>query len=408
MRELDATSKSVDPAVRAINALGIDLLAKGFRPAANALLSPYSIQAALAMIWAGADGETHAEMERVLHYPGDDARLHDAMVALRTALETVTAATTKEAGTSSRWGSPSDPITLNLANRLFGQQGYEFRESFLALLQDRYLAPLHLMDFVGKAPSARDEINAWVAEQTLQRIPELIPPEGLDGETRLVLVNAIHLKAPWQDEFVATATKPLPFHVSGATTPDVSTMKRRDDLGYAARDGFRVVTLPYRGGEVQFLILLPDAVDGLSALEAQLTPEMLVAAANPGPTDVVIFLPKFRLEPPMLPLGQALRALGMKSAFDEPRGSANFDRMAPRKPADYLFITEVFHQTFLALDEQGTEAAAATALMGAPGCAVIKTQVEPIEVRVDRPFLFAIQHRRSGACLFLGRVTDPR
>ena len=408
MSERTAPRKSVDPAVRSINALGLDLLAKGFRPAANALLSPYSIQAALAMTWAGTDGETHAEMERVLHYPGDEARLHDAMLALRTALEAVTTGTTEEAEAFSRLGLPSDPITLNLANCLFGQQDYAFRESFLALVEDCYRAPLRVTDFVRRAPSARDEINAWVAEQTRQRIPELIPPDGLDNNTRLVLVNATYLKAPWQDEFVAAATKPRPFHVNGATAPDVPTMKRQDHFGYAARDGFRVVTLAYRGGELQFLILLPDAPDGLSALEAKLTPEMLVAAANPEPADVVIYLPKFRLEPPMLPLGQALRTLGMKSAFDVPQGSANFDRMAPRKPDDYLFIAEVFHQTFLELDEQGTEAAAGSAMMTLSFGAAIEEQAKPIEVRVDRPFLFAIQHRRSGACLFLGRVTDPR
>ena len=155
------------------------------------------------------------------------------------------------------------------------------------------------------------------------------------------------------------------------------------------------------------LILLPDEVDGLASLEAKVTPELLVTEARPKQEEVILQLPKFKLEPPLFRLGQTLRSMGMKSAFDVPRGSANFDRLAPRKPDDYLFISEVFHRTFLELDEKGTEAAAATAVVMARATAMIE-KAKPIEVRVDRPFLFAIQHRPSGACLFLGRVTDPR
>jgi serine protease inhibitor len=169
-----------------------------------------------------------------------------------------------------------------------------------------------------------------------------------------------------------------------------------------------VVTIPYIGGEVQFLILLPHETNGLAALEAKLTPELLALGANPGMADVILHLPKFKLEPPLIKLGKALKSLGMKSAFDQPSGSADFDRMAPRKPDDYLYISEVFHKTFLALDEKGTEAAAATAVAMMRATAVLMEKPAPVVVRVDHPFLFAIQHRRSGACLFWGRLTDPR
>jgi serpin B len=169
-----------------------------------------------------------------------------------------------------------------------------------------------------------------------------------------------------------------------------------------------VVTSPYSGGEVQFVVLLPDAPDGLAALEAKMTPEVLASCANPGSAELMLYLPKFKMEPPLMELGRMLRALGMKSAFDEPRGTANFDRMAPRKSDDYLFISKVFHKTFLALDEKGTEAAAATAVIMELRAMAKLQQPKPIEVRVDRPFLFAIQHRPSGACLFVGRMTDPR
>jgi serpin B len=167
------------------------------------------------------------------------------------------------------------------------------------------------------------------------------------------------------------------------------------------------VNMPYEGGEFSFLILLPDVPDGLSALEKAITPEMLAKEGRSPRQEVTLHLPKFRIEPPTIPLAEHLQELGMKSAFDQPPGSANFDRMAQRKPGDYLRISQVFHKAYLALDEKGTEAAAATAVALAPAAAVGERKVPPV-VRVDHPFLFAIQHVPSGTCLFLGRVTDPR
>jgi len=144
-------------------------------------------------------------------------------------------------------------------------------------------------------------------------------------------------------------------------------------------------------------------------LEAKLTPELLAECANPEPADLILHLPKFKLEPPTVPLGSVLQALGMLTAFDQPQGSTNFDRMAPRQPDDYLSLSDVFHKTFMAVDEQGTEATAATEVgLVTLGMSVQKPRPKPIEVKIDHPFLFAIQHRASGACLFLGRVVDPR
>jgi serpin B len=185
-------------------------------------------------------------------------------------------------------------------------------------------------------------------------------------------------------------------------------MRKQFSLPYAKHDGFTAVALPYAGRDLQFLILLPDAPDGLAALEKELTPELLAGCATMNSQLVSLELPKLKFQPPTLSLGGALQALGLKTAFDQPRGSANFDRMAPRKPNDYLFIGEVFHKTFLALDEEGTEAAAATAVAMVAGLGIFSTPPQPIVVKVDHPFLFAIQHREGGACLFLGRVTDPR
>lgn len=394
-------------ATESINTLGLELLTRATKTNANALLSPYSIQSALAMTYAGAAGDTRAEMARVLHFAGEEAGLHQSFASLQKALTDVMKKTAESAEAARQYGGASEPITLTVANRLFGQQGYEFRQPFLALVRDTYGAPLQQMDFVRNTSAARSEMNNWVEDQTRQRIRDLIPPDGIDRETRLVLVNAIYLKAPWAEEFSTNLTQLRLFHINGGATQDVPTMQRQGHFGYAEREGYRIVTVPYSGHEVQLLILLPDAVDGLAALESKLTPFDLTTAATPRTAEVRLHLPKFKLEPPLLRLSEALIGLGMKSAFDKPAGSANYDRMAPRRPDDYLKISEVFHKTFLELDEKGTEAAAATAVVMMRVASMVGEKAKPIEVRVDRPFLFAIQHRPSGACLFLGRVTNP-
>lgn len=394
-------------AAQAVNALGLDLLAKGTDANANALLSPYSIQSALAMTYAGAAGETRTQMAKVLHYPEDETALHQSFTDLQKALEAVTKTTAERAKIAKDQGGPGEPFVLTVANRLFGQDGYAFRQPFLELVKDRYRAPLEMMDFIHDADKERLKINGWVEEQTHKRIRDLIPANGLNDETRLVLVNAIYMKAPWAETFSEGTTQPLPFQVKGNETLKVPTMRRTAHMGYAQREGYQVVTVPYIGGDMQLLVLLPDAKDGLAAMEAKVTPDILSGCAKPGTSEVELFLPRFKMEPPLFKLGKVLCSLGMAGAFDKPQGSANFDRMAPRKPNDYLYISEVFHKTFLALDEKGTEAAAATAVVMMRATAFIE-KPKPLEVRVDRPFLFAIQHRPSGTCLFLGRVTDPR
>jgi len=246
-----------------------------------------------------------------------------------------------------------------------------------------------------------------VAEQTKQRIRDLIPSGALDHLTRLVLVNALYFKAPWADRFSESATRPLPFHAGGGNPVDVPTMMIQKPFGYAKTNGVTIVTIPYSGRELQFLIILPDDMNGLAKVEAALTTEQLAGWANVPSAEVRLYLPKFKIEPPTLPLGEALQTLGMTTAFDKPLGSANFDRMAPRRPDDYLHISRVFHKTFMSVDEKGTEAAAAT-MVAMVGRSAIMRPPEPIEVKVDHPFIFAIQHRASGACLFLGHVANPR
>lgn len=399
--------RAADPAstaAAAVNALGLELLPKVGRSNENVLLSPYSIQNALAMTYAGSDGATRAEMARVLHFPDDEVEVNRSFASLRQTLDKLAARSAKRAEGLKQHGTTNDPITLVTANRLFGQSGLEFLAPFLEVLKVSYGSPLEPLDFKRDAEEATKSINTWVAEQTRQRILDLIPAGALNALTRLVLVNAVYMKAPWQHDFPASGTEPRPFHLNGDQTAEVPTMQRKANFGYAKRDGFIALALPYSDSDLQFLILLPDTADGLAALESRLTPELLVECARLRGTEVVLHLPRFKLEPPTIPLTGAMAALGMKSAFDRPPGSANFGRMV-RTSEGGLAISDIFHKTFLAVDEKGTEAAAATAVLMVVTSAPLG---QPIEVAVDHPFLFAIQHRPSGACLFLGRLTDPR
>jgi len=392
------------------NQVGIDLYRQlaAETPAKNLAISPYSIESALALAYAGADGETRAEMGRVLYLPQDDQPIQVAFAGVRESLDRMVVKSAQRAKLLERDGGHEDVVEWQAANRLFGQQGYAFRDSFLELLNTGYAAPFESLDFMHGAEKARVAINSWVGSQTKDKIRDLIPADGVDNSTRLVLVNAFYLKAPWAQPFKKAMTTDLPFHADGTRTETVPTMRTTTRLDYLKGNGFAAVVLPYAGGELQFLILLPDDQDGLGPLIAKLTPELLHDCSDRSqPLLVSLDLPKFRLEGSTIPLHEKLKALGMKTAFDLPPGSANFDRMAPRKPKDYLMISEVFHQTFVAIDEKGTEAAAATAvamMMGGGG----GRPFVPIEVRVDHPFLFAIQQRSSGVCLFIGSVAEPR
>lgn len=412
------TAADSKPAAIATNQIGVDLYRKLATGDENLCLSPYSIEAALAMTFAGADGQTREEMARVLHLSKDDS-VPAAFGELQRQLREMSEKSVKAVAESGELGGPKEPIILSIANRLFAQKGYDFRENFFALVKERYGAPLELVDFAKNANGATQQINAWVLEQTRQRIRDLIPPDALKSTTRLVLANAIYLKAPWADAFSADQTKPEPFHVRGGKPVNVPTMHDHErSCGYAKRDGFTAVSIPYIDSDLQFLVLLPDQVKGLPALERKITSAMLAECARLKGRDLDLCLPKFKFEPPTLNLGSALQALGMKTAFDQPPGSADFDRMAVRKsasrtdssrgePSDYLFISEVFHKTFIAVDETGTEAAAATAVVAVYAASILDAP-KPLEVKIDRPFFYAIQHVPSGTCLFVGRVTDPR
>jgi len=382
---------AANPASQAINEGGVRIFGVVERGSGgNLCLAPFSIQSALAMTYAGAEGTTKEQMAAALKFPKSPEELASGFFELNGALRESLSGKQKE-------------MSLHVANRLFGAVDFSFRPDFLALLEQKFSAPLETWDFKKNPARAAEAINRWVEEQTERRIRNLIPENALTKETALVLVNALYLKMPWAAEFPEAATQSLPFSVSGGQKVSVPTMVRTGSLGYLKAEGFSVVGIPFRGGDFQFLIFLPQKPGNLSCPTAR----VLEMAASLPSEEVRLFLPKFRLEPPTISLAEVLQSLGIKAAFDIPRGSADFDGMAPRRPDDYLFLSDVFHKTFFALDEKGVEAAAATAVVMMRALAA-PVQREPVEVRVNRPFFFAVQHRPTGTCLFLGKIADPR
>jgi serpin B len=389
-----------------INRFSLDLHRRLAAGGGNLVTSPWSIESALAMTYAGAGGETKREMAKVLHFTGSDDAVHEGFAALAADLAKLQQDSRGQVEEAKARGGPTTPLELHAANRLFGQQGFPFQQPFLDRVRKTYGAPLEPMDFVHAAEKQRGRINAWVEEQTRGRIKELIPGGVLDADTRLVLTNAVYLKAAWADAF--REVPDFEFHAGGKSPAKVTGLARTGAYGHAVISGGSVVTVPYAGGGLQFVLLVPDERDGLAELEKQLTPEVLAAAAKAAPREVALQFPKFKLEPERVMLAEELVAMGMPTAFDRPQGSADFSVMAPRTPDESLFISHVIHQAFIAVDKDGTEAAAATAVVMARALAMPVKPPQPIEVRVDRPFAFAIQHVASGACLFLGRVSDPR
>ena len=293
-----------DLATKATNDFAAELYRQLATGEQNVCVSPYSIETALAMTFAGADGETHTEMARVLHFPSNASIVATSFASLQHSLEEMSAKTTELVKKSKEFGGPSEPITLNIANRLFAQKDYDFRQDFLSLVKQNFGAAFEPIDFTVNPAAAARHINKWVADQTRDKIQDLIPANALNKLTRLVLANALYLKAPWTDPFPDKATQPEPFHARGGAPLDVPMMRKTDRFGYAKREGFTAVSLPYVGGDLQFLVLLPDDVNGLRTLESNLTADVLAKCTRLETQDVDLHLPKFKLEPPTIALAK--------------------------------------------------------------------------------------------------------
>ena len=363
----------------------------------NVLFSPYSIHTALAMARAGARGETAAQMDRVLRLPADGA----AQAAESLVRSVTTAPSVKEwlaDGTTSERAA----YTLSVANALWGQQGYAFVPAFRQTVATSYGALFEEVDF-RNGPAVRKRINDWVLSKTNDKVRDLVPDGLPTPDTRLALVNAIHFYALWTDPFSEQETQEKPFtDVRGVKSP-VHLMRNTDHYRYLEDGKARVLAIPYRGGAAELLVVLPKDPAGLADLEKDLTPEALARWTGGGQyAEVALSFPRFRYEAPV-DLGGHLAALGMLDAFD--RARADFTGIADVK-GDPLFLGAALHKAFIAVDERGTEAAAATALM-VPTTAAPGTPPPPIPFVCDRPFLFFLHHLPTGALLFVGRLATP-
>ena len=380
----------VEALVSANTAFALDLYQRLRRGEGSIFFSPYSISVALAMTYAGARGATAEEMARVLHFDlfgetgGSAPRLHSAFGELIRRVNAL-----GEAGN----------YQLSVANALWGQKGAGFLPGFLDLTRTHYGAGLREVDFASATEAARKTINAWVEEETQDRIEDLIPPGVLDALTQLVLTNAIYFKGTWASQFSREATREEPFTLPDGDRVTVSMMRRTGEYRYAESEALQVLELPYAGDDLSMVVLLPRKVGGLSDLERRLTPENLHGwLAGLRSRRVQVSLPRFTLASGFR-LAEALRALGMADAFTP--GRADFSGMNGRRD---LYISAVLHKAFVEVNEEGTEAAAATAVVMVKSAA----PSPPVVFRADHPFLFLIRERPSGSILFLGRLLNPR
>ncbi len=374
---------------RSINAFGVDFYRRTASRPGNLVVSPASIAFAFAMTYAGANAETAQELATAFHFGLAGDSLHEGFASLMGA-----------------WNEAAE-VELAVANRLFAEKTYAFEAPFVDLTTTLYGAPMQPMDFRGDADGSRVAINAWVEARTKDRIRELLPPGSIGESTRLVLTNAIYLKADWQLPFEKEATQPAAFHAAGGDV-QAPTMAMTQTLASSADPevGVRLLQLPYEGSRLAMLLVLPNAVDGLPAVEAKLDPALLerwgaAVEAPAAQARVDVRLPKYVVDPAeSTSLRSTLEAMGVQRAFHAEQ--AQFEKMASTRPP--LYIGDAFHKAFIEVDEKGTEAAAATAVVMVEGAMPMEP---PVAFHVDRPFMFVLRDRSSGAVLFMGRVVDP-
>jgi serpin B len=354
----------------------------------NLFYSPYSISLALAMTYAGARGETEQQMADTLHFTLPQDRLHPAFNSLDIELAS--------RGEGAK-GKDEEGFRLNIVNAIWGQKSYKFLSEFLDVLAENYGAGLRILDFASAPEESRVTINNWVSDQTEGRIEDLIPQGLINSLTRLVLTNAIYFNAAWQNPFNEDATYDGTFYLLNGDEITVPMMRQTEWFGYSEGDGYQAVELPYDGGELSMVILLPaggyfESFEDL--LDAQGLDEIVGRLEY---REVALTMPRFEFESGFM-LGETLAAMGMPIAFS---GDADFSGMTGKRD---LFIGGVIHKAFVSVDEAGTEAAAATAVIMPTA---MPPGEEPVEVTIDRPFVFLIRDIQTGAILFVGRVVNP-
>ena len=369
------------------NAFALDIYRTLSAQDGNLILSPFSMSLALAMTYAGARGETESQMADTLHFDLPQGQLHPAFNALDQDL----------APRGKAISDDEEPLQLNIANAIWAEQTYPFLQDFLDVIASNYGAGIALADFNNKYESIRKEINDWVYDETQEKIKDLIPEGILNSDTRMVLVNAIYFKADWLDQFDPVETHDYPFHLLDGTDVTVKFMKQNVALPYYLGDGFQAVELAYAGDTAAMDILLPDE-GNFETFESALNSNLLDQTLDGlQPASFDIFLPKFTFES-SFDLSETLKSMGMVAAFDP--DSADLSGMTGKND---LFISDVIHKAFVAVDEAGTEAAAATGAFAQITSALFGNPA----VMIDRPFIFIIRDKPSGQILFIGRVLDP-
>ena len=353
----------------------------------NFFYSPYSISEALAMTYGGARGDTEKQMASTLHFILSQSQLHPAFNSLDLELA--------KRGQGAQ-GKDEQGFRLHVVNAIWGQKDFKFSSEYLDLLAENYGAGLRVLDFIKATEPSRIAINQWVSDQTEGKIKDLVPRGAIDQLTTLVLTNAIYFNAAWKNQFHPEATSSGTFHLLTGSDVSVPLMKQMESLGYAQGDNYQAVELPYDGNELSMVILLPR-LDQFKTFEASLNSQQvsnIIGTIQYKP--VTLSMPKFKFES-SFGLKKTLSNMGMPVAFSS---DADFSGMDGKKD---LFITDVIHKSFVSVDESGTEAAAASAVI----VGTTSMPASPVELTIDHPFIFLIRDIKTGTILFVGRVLNP-
>ena len=378
------------------SAFAFDLYSQLAPDEGNLFFSPYSISLALAMTYAGARGETERQMAEVLHFLPQDAH-HVAFNSLDSELAS--------RGEVDEGEMEGDAFELSIANAVWGQKDYRFLQPFLDTLAENYGSGVKVTDFRASPEGARKTINDWVEERTEERIKDLIPPDAITDSSRMALANAIYFNATWAYPFVGK-TRRAPFHLLDGSSKNVPMMNIEEEFGYSNGDGYEAVNLPYNGG-MSMIVIVPDS-ERFREFEGSLDAELVSRIVEDlSIHEVTLKMPKFEFESEFK-LSETLRAMGMPNAFGTSVDSdADFSGMDGRScivgDRPCLYISEIFHKAFVLVNEEGTEAAAATAVSME---VILSAQAPPprVNLTIDRPFIFLIRDWGTDTILFIGRV----
>lgn len=399
-------------------AFAVDLYKKLAKDYGNTVFSPYSVAVAFGMVWGGARGQTEKEIARTLHFPFGQGKQHPVLHALDLTLKT----------SAERSG-----VELNIVNQLWGEKSCSFLPGYLQLVSDNYRAGLRLLDFKNQPEPSRTVINAWVSDRTKERIKDVLPGGGINDSTRLVLTNAIYFKGKWADAFDAADTYTGIFHgPSGVFKPSqpfrtgnpdnfddlfsrggfgekrsglgdntklARFMSRTSGISSVRTASYQAVELPYKGKTMAMLVIMPRQ-GKIKLMEDSLSPAFLSSVANALTMKKIrLNLPRFKFTTESIELTSVLESLGMQSSFS---GTADFSGIFRKRGP---FLSGVYHKAFIAVDEKETEAAAATAMVLALGCASVQGQIP--EYTFNHPFIFLIRDTATGTVLFMGKINDP-